>query len=169
MDADKRTGAILARQSALIERAMAALGPGPSGGTSEGARDAMTDKAFALLDRTMGELEEARSEIARLSAGGAPDGAALDLLSRTMKVAEQRDRDAARFEELLARALDGIARLEAEIDARDQELQKRETALSDLLALSERSLSAAEKRDAMARSGFFARLFGGRPTKDEPS
>ncbi|MEM8552616.1 MAG: hypothetical protein AAGF45_09565 [Pseudomonadota bacterium] len=147
-----RADQLLARQSELLERALKALDERPQPTADAQA----TKRAFALLDRTMSALEAARADMGR----NGQDPVALELLDRAISFAEQRDRDAAALQALLDRALDGIARLEAQVAQKDAELSRRTAALDELLTLSERSLSAATQREELARVGFWRRLFG---------
>jgi len=145
---------ILARQSALLERAIAALDEKRTPAT-EAEAVATADRAMSLLSRAMDALERAPP-----AAAGGADPRSAELLGRAITVAEARDEEARRLETLLARALDMIARLDAQVAERDREIEKRGEALNELLSLSERSLSAASQHGDLARVGFWRRLFG---------
>lgn len=143
---------LLARQSALLERAIAALDQHEA---APAAQDSAA-RASKLLARAMAALEAATAAPPAPSSGARMTA----MLHRAITIAEQKDAEAKRLEALLVRALKGIAALEDALAARECEIDKRGAALDELLTLSERSLSAASQRESTERGNWRRRLFG---------
>lgn len=136
------------------------------------AMKARNTRLVSLLDRLFAAAEADPTVTAEHS--GAETRAALDnavsLLDHAVSEAERHSARADRLETLLARALDNLESLEHEHSALREELARREAAIEEVLALSERGLQAAASQNEALSRGFWQRFLGrGAPLARTPT